>query len=158
QGRSKEEAALQIGCPAGTLRSRLSRGLEKLRANLLRRGIGTSAGVLGTVLTANVSASAMASAVPAGVASSTVKAGLLFAAGKAAAVAGVSIKVVALAERVLKAMLISKLVKTCAVVFVTVALIGTVGLVNTMRGQGSGPAPQSKPEEKPRDKPDAGAA
>ena len=30
QGKSKEEAARQLGCPAGTLRSRLSRGLEKL--------------------------------------------------------------------------------------------------------------------------------
>src|SRR5262249_4842008 len=109
QGKSHEEAAHQLGCATGTLRMRVSRGLEKLRARFLRRGLGASAGVLGTVLAANASVSA----VPAGLAGSTIKAALVFAAGKAATVAGVSVKVIALTEGVVKAMLISKLAKTC---------------------------------------------
>src|SRR5262249_28954541 len=60
QGKSNEEAARHLGCPAGTLRSRLSRGLEKLRHGLVRRGFGVSVCALGTVLAENVSASMFA--------------------------------------------------------------------------------------------------
>src|SRR4029434_6964280 len=37
EGRTNEEAAAQLGCPKGTVLSRLSRGRERLRARLARR-------------------------------------------------------------------------------------------------------------------------
>ena len=102
---------------------------------MLRRRVGVSAGVLGTVLAENVSASALTAAAPAGLAKSTVQAALLFAAGKAAAVGGVSAQVFALAEGVLKTMLISKLVKTCAIVVLAVSIVGTLGGLGVMKGK-----------------------
>ncbi len=40
EGRSYEEAAQFLGCPIGTIRSRLARGRERLRSRLMRRGLG----------------------------------------------------------------------------------------------------------------------
>ena len=40
EGRSYEEAAQYLGCPIGTVRSRLARGRERLRSRLMRRGLG----------------------------------------------------------------------------------------------------------------------
>ena len=38
QGRKNEEAARELGCPAGTLFTRLAKGRELLRESLARRG------------------------------------------------------------------------------------------------------------------------
>ena len=46
QGKTNEEAARELGCPAGTVFSRLSRGREMLRHRLTRRGMVLSASVL----------------------------------------------------------------------------------------------------------------
>ena len=39
EGLTLDEAAVRLGCPAGTLRSRLARAREKLRRALTRRGV-----------------------------------------------------------------------------------------------------------------------
>ena len=43
EARSNAEAAAGLGCPLGTLNSRLARGRQKLRQRLLRRGIALPA-------------------------------------------------------------------------------------------------------------------
>ncbi len=48
-----EQAALRLGCPIGTVQSRLARGREKLRARLLRRTVTASAGLTPRGLAAN---------------------------------------------------------------------------------------------------------
>src|SRR5262249_26524920 len=45
-GRSNEEAARELGCPTGTIYSRLARARELLRARLSRRGLTLSTGTL----------------------------------------------------------------------------------------------------------------
>lgn len=47
EGRSQEEAASLLGCPRGTLSQRASRGLDKLREILARRGVAAPALLLG---------------------------------------------------------------------------------------------------------------
>ena len=42
-GLGQDEAARQLGCAVGTIKSRLSRAREKLRSRLMRRGIAPSA-------------------------------------------------------------------------------------------------------------------
>ena len=61
EGLTTEEAALRIGCPHGTILSRLSRARERLRGQLDRRGLASSAALLTTGLTPRATA-----ALPAG--------------------------------------------------------------------------------------------
>jgi RNA polymerase sigma factor (sigma-70 family) len=109
EGRTRREVARQFGCPEGTVASRLARAREMLAKRLARRGVALSVGVLAAVLSQNV-----ASAVPSSVVSSTIKAATLVAAGQAA----ILVKVAAVTEGVLKAMLVSKLKAAIAVVLV----------------------------------------
>ncbi len=73
EGLSTEAAAMRIGCPKGTVLSRLSRARERLRGRLVRRGVASSA-----VLTAAGSISEAATvALPAALIDSTVSTNLL---------------------------------------------------------------------------------
>jgi RNA polymerase sigma factor (sigma-70 family) len=51
QGSTRDEAAQRLGCPLATLKKRLERGRGQLHAALVRRGLGLSAVLLGTVVT-----------------------------------------------------------------------------------------------------------
>src|SRR5206468_11352013 len=78
EGHTNEEAAEQLGCPKGTILSRLARGRERLRSRLARRGLALSAGWMAASLCQN----AAAAAAPAALVGSTVKAATLYAAGQ----------------------------------------------------------------------------
>ncbi|MFL5338951.1 MAG: sigma-70 family RNA polymerase sigma factor [Gemmataceae bacterium] len=46
EGCSRDEAAAQLGCSVGSVKSRLERGRNRLHARLLKRGVALSAGLL----------------------------------------------------------------------------------------------------------------
>jgi len=50
EGRTNAEAAEALGCPRGTIATRLARARERLRAHLSRRGLTLSAGLLAALL------------------------------------------------------------------------------------------------------------
>ncbi|MCI0685400.1 MAG: sigma-70 family RNA polymerase sigma factor, partial [Gemmataceae bacterium] len=77
-GRTRDEAAEQLGWTLGALKMRLERGRQLLRTRLARRGLTVSAALLAMALAQH----ATASPAPAALATATVKAALLFAAGK----------------------------------------------------------------------------
>jgi RNA polymerase sigma factor (sigma-70 family) len=114
-GRTRQEAARQLGVPEGTLSGWLSRGRAMLAKRLARHGLAVSGGALAVVLSQQVAAAA-----PAAVVASTIRAANLWAAGSAA---GVSAKAAALAEGVLKAMLLTRL-KIATAVLLAVLLAG----------------------------------
>jgi RNA polymerase sigma factor (sigma-70 family) len=93
EGKTQEEAGCQLGCPLGTVRSRLARARQRLRDRLTRRGLTLSAGTLATVLAANGAEGAL----PALLFQSTLRAGLQAAAG-ATVVAGISAQTAALVK------------------------------------------------------------
>jgi RNA polymerase sigma factor (sigma-70 family) len=57
QGMTHAEAARHLGCPPGTIATRLSRARDQLRARLVRRGVTLSAGALAVVLATRAEAS-----------------------------------------------------------------------------------------------------
>jgi RNA polymerase sigma factor (sigma-70 family) len=140
EGRTNEEAATALGCPKGTVLSRLSRGREWLRSRLARRGVALSATAFALALSQN----AASASVPAALVPPIVGAAGPFATGTAAAQL-VPAHIAALTEGVLKTMTLFK-VKTAAAL-VALALFGT-GLAWAARGgtDAPAPAPVSAPE------------
>jgi RNA polymerase sigma factor (sigma-70 family) len=80
EGRTQEEAAVHLGCPLGTVRSRLAQGRKLLRERLARRGLAPSAGAVAALLAGG----GVASAVPPALHRQTLRAAVQTAAGQAA--------------------------------------------------------------------------
>jgi RNA polymerase sigma factor (sigma-70 family) len=146
EGMTNAEAARQLGCPHGTLLSRLSRARERLRLRLARRGLTLSA----AALTAALAQEAAAAVLPSPLLGSTLKAAALVAAGQATT-GVVSTQVAALTQGVVNAMSLTKLKIVLAVLAaVGLAAVGTGGLfyagqdrdANGARGQKSIQPPQ----------------
>jgi RNA polymerase sigma factor (sigma-70 family) len=140
EGKTVEETARQLGCPVGTVLSRLARGRERLRMRLVRRGLALSAGVLGTAL-----AQQTAAALPGVLVDKTVEAGLWYAANGIAAAGAVSAPVAALTKGVLNAMWLSKLKVTAAVVL-AVGIVVSGASVLTHRALVASPSDARKDE------------
>lgn len=130
EGKTRKEIALQLGCPEGTVASRLVRARSMLAKRLTRRGVALSGGALAAALSRNVASAGM----PTSVVMSTIKAANL---GQA------PVKVAALAEGVLKTMLLTKL-KNGVAIAVVAALVGLVGY-GVARGKSNAP-PASEPK------------
>ena len=79
EGLTQDEAAARLGCPVGTLKSRLDQGRKLLRTRLARRGLGPMA-----VLSASVLPSLLGAAVSPSLTIHTLRAALTPAAGSAA--------------------------------------------------------------------------
>ncbi len=104
EGRSRKEAAGKLGVPEGTLSSRLATGRRMLARRLTPHRTGSA----GCGLTAALARASAGTGVPPPLLASTAKAASLFTAGQTAT-AVVSARVAALAEGVLKTMLLMKL-------------------------------------------------
>src|SRR5207245_287211 len=98
EGKTRKEAAQQLGCPEGTVAGRLARARVMLAKRLAQRGVALSGGALAAVLSQSVASAC----VPTSVVSSTIKAATLLAAGQAAATGAISVQVTALTETVIK--------------------------------------------------------
>jgi RNA polymerase sigma factor (sigma-70 family) len=115
EGRSLKEAAQHLGCPPGTVASRLARARALLARRLLRQRPALAGAGLSLLLAPTASAG-----VPHSLMVSTTQAATAVAAQPAAAASVVSAKVVALMEGVLKAMLLTKLKMASLVLLATV--------------------------------------
>ncbi len=150
EGKTQEEAAQLLACPRGTVSSWLTRGRERLRQRLLRRGIVVSTAGL-AVLTPDTLA--MGGVLP-------LIGSLLRVAGGVAPAGLLSCRTIALAEGMLRMMLLTKVKVVSAVLFVAVVLASGVGTIShSMRAADPPIAPQATnprlaqqtPRETPKD-------
>jgi RNA polymerase sigma factor (sigma-70 family) len=150
-GHTAEEAARQIGCPRGTVLSRLAWARERLRQRLTRRGVAFPAGALAACLTQE-GASASAPALLIG---STVRAATGLASGKAAAAGVVSARVATLMEGALRSMFLTKLQTTAAVGVLTTLMGVSVGLWGSRPVTADTPDPRREDATQPAAEPKA---
>jgi DNA-directed RNA polymerase specialized sigma24 family protein len=130
EGRTYEEAARHVGCPVGTLKSRLARGRQRLRERLARRGL-IPEGVLGTVLFSD----AAPATVPSALAELTAQAAIHFVTGASLTVGAVSMSATMLAQAILRGMIMTKL-RWIGTILAAVSLATGAGLL-TFRASGS---------------------
>jgi RNA polymerase sigma factor (sigma-70 family) len=123
EGKTNEEAARELGCPLGTVLSRLSRARDRLRVRLTRRGVTVPAAALTTLLAQQATA-----APPPLVVGAALKQALGAAGIGIAATAPVPAVISSLCQGVLRTMFLTK-IKIALSVMLVVGLTGlTSGL------------------------------
>jgi RNA polymerase sigma factor (sigma-70 family) len=148
-GKTNEEAARELGCPKGTVQSRLAWARQRLRTRLTRRGLALSGGLPGAWMPESGPA-----VVPALLVDATRRAALQVAAGKPVA-AVVSGPVTALTTGVLRTMLWTKILILVGCVLAGGTLVVGAGMARQALGANETPgmaaeAPQAasqKPEK-----------
>jgi RNA polymerase sigma factor (sigma-70 family) len=153
EGKTRNEAAAELGCPPGTLAARHSRARTMLAKRLARHGFSVSGAALVAVLQANEASACL----PASLASSTLAAASGLATGQPGTGILISADVAALTDSLLKTTFAAKL-NIAAVVFLAATVIGG-GIALAIRpGAGpavaalqeeDGPTDEARPAEKP---------
>jgi RND family efflux transporter MFP subunit len=131
EGRTHEQAARHLGWPVGTVKSRQSRGRERLRQRLLRRGLGSNTALIGPSVL-----------VPPALVDSTTSAVVQFVMARAI----VEGSAASLAQGVLRSMFITRWLKVASVLLVAGATASGVELL-VQEGLAGVKAPA---QEKPR--------
>jgi RNA polymerase sigma factor (sigma-70 family) len=150
EGLTHDEAAQRLSWPVGTVRSRLSRGRDRLRSRLTRRGVTVSSniGPMAPWLLGDPAATTAAGSwvIPAQISRSLAHSVTHYAIGRSAAAGSLSAASMALARGVLTTMLLKKM---AILGFVVLSMgIASVGggalLVRSSRGQDPLTAPAAR--------------
>jgi hypothetical protein len=142
EGKTRKEVAGQLGLPEGTVASRLTRARTMLAKRLARHGLPLFGGTLAALVAEN----GASAGVPTSVVSSTIKAASVMAAGQSLGL--ISAKVAALAEGVLKSMLLTKL-KINIAVLLAVSVGAGVWAAGLVHQRPTGDQPQPPKAERP---------
>jgi C-terminal peptidase prc len=134
EGKTSDQAARDLGWSLRTLERRLAQGRALLRQRLTRRGITLSAALLAPALSRGAAVRALLTV-------RTIKAAVSFAAGASGAPAGAA----AMAQGVLRGMLMTRLKIAAAVLLVLGTLTGAGALVqHALAAPGGDPEPRAR--------------
>ncbi|MEX2120778.1 MAG: sigma-70 family RNA polymerase sigma factor [Pirellulales bacterium] len=134
EGRSRQEAARQLGVPEGTLSSRLARGRELLRRRLSKRGLA-----LGPAAVVSALAEQAAAGVSAQLEAATLQAASAFA-GNTVTAGAVSANVALLTQGVIQTMAVSKM-KMALVASLATGVVAASAAVIGYRALAAEPGP-----------------
>ena len=112
EGLTHEQAAMRLGCPLGTVRSRVARARNLLHRRLSRRGLEPVAGVMAAAFDSPAFLKATALEIPATLVSSTVQLAKQVASGGSLAQL-TSPSIAALVQKVIGSMFMTKLKNDC---------------------------------------------
>jgi RNA polymerase sigma factor (sigma-70 family) len=132
-GQTHDQAAAELGCPVGTVRSRLSRGRDLLRRRLTRRGYVYPAAMAGRGW--DLPAHVGIEAVPQGLILSTVDAALAIDVLKTIPAGAAAASVLALTQGVLTTMKLAQVKGTGLMILATILAAGGVIAVGYAAGQ-----------------------
>ena len=135
-GHTTEEAARVLGCPRGTILSRLATARARLAARLTRRGFTLPATGVAALGVATPGADALVALVPA-----TVRAACAFKTTRAGSGLTAAPNSFTLADGVLRAMTTGKLVGVAAAFLIAAGLVSGFGLTAGQTGPGPAKAP-----------------
>ncbi len=121
EGLTMQQAAGQLGRPLGTVKSRLARGRELLRARLARRGLAPSPAVMALESAGHAAPAAL----PTALARSTVRLAVTIAAARPLGLGGAPAAVMRLAKSVMRAMFLGKLATAGAAALLAAAAMAT---------------------------------
>jgi len=121
EGRTRRDVARQLGCPEGTVASRLARARAMLARRFARHGLSVAGGTF-------AAASQCAASAPPSVTTATIKAASLVAAGRVVSSVLISERVAALTEGVVKIMFVTKMKGLLAVLLAAGLVCGVSGL------------------------------
>jgi RNA polymerase sigma factor (sigma-70 family) len=148
EGLTQEQAAHQLGCPLGTVRSRMARARDILRRRFVRRGLAPASGAVGLLLDPAASSAAVTPvAVSPGLILSCVRAATRVAADRATAEV-VSARVASLVRDVMWSLMMIKLRNVALPLALTGLLVGGASLWAQQSRAG-------RPENPPRRRPAA---
>jgi RNA polymerase sigma factor (sigma-70 family) len=145
EGKTRDQAARQLGWSLRTLERRLGQGLNLLRARLTRRGIEVPA----ALLAAGLSQQAASAAVSASVLGAVAHAAVAFRSGTLAVGGAVSAEVAALAQAGMRAMAMSKLKIGLVVLLTAGALAAGLGALGHRLLATEPPKQSQAAQEKP---------
>jgi RNA polymerase sigma factor (sigma-70 family) len=149
EGKTNAEAARELGWPVGSMSKRLARGRELLRGRLARRGVTLAAAAVAAVLAENATA-----AVPGALGQAALRLVLLVSAGQAVASAAPG-PVAALADGVVREILLAR-VRAAVAVLLVMALLGTG--VGVLAHQAPAHRAAESGKDDPAERPQEGAA
>jgi RNA polymerase sigma factor (sigma-70 family) len=132
EGKTHEAAARQLGWPLGTVKGRLARARDLLRARLARRGLALTVAGIGAALAPGTTEAT----VPPALLGHTLRAAGSFAGGGAAG--GASAPALALAQGALRTMTTTKVVPLIVLMF-TLGAVGFGAVLGHGRGREAGP-------------------
>jgi RNA polymerase sigma factor (sigma-70 family) len=154
EGRTRDEAAQELGWSLGTLKGRLERGRQILRARLVRRGVSLATGLGATLL----SEGTIKASVPPTLVNETVRVAVACLAGRNAVVGAISAEVQALVQGVIRTMALTKLKLIAACFLAAGVLMAGAGLAAHQAWAAKQPGGQPDARSNPNpDRPDSSA-